>query len=194
MNRMAVMAAVTVLLGGCDNLDLERMIDQERVDVYEQSRVFEDRMAMQVPPEGTIPRSRNLAYGPEATGIQDGRYIQQIPIPVTRELLERGRDRFSIFCAACHGVLGNGASKVAENMALRPPPSLLDPPVSGYLPGRLFTIITDGYGLMPSYAVELSRTDRWAVIAYVQALKLSQHANVNELPPQMRRATREALQ
>jgi mono/diheme cytochrome c family protein len=94
----------------------------------------------------------------------------------------RGRNRFDIYCAACHGRLGDAASKVAENMTLRKPANLLTAPYLTYPPGRIAAAIAEGYGLMRSYAAELPVEDRWAVVAYVKALQLSQHATLGELP------------
>lgn len=111
-----------------------------------------------------------------------GRLAERIPIPVTPELLRVGRERFDIHCAACHGALGDGASPVARKMQLRPPPSLHLARIRAFSPGRLFQVVQYGYGLMPSYAGVLSLRERWAVVAYVQALQLSQYARVAELP------------
>lgn len=194
MKLEILMAVFVCLWGACDCIDLERMISQQRVDVYEESAVFENGMAMQAPPQGTVPRGRLLGTGPQATGLVGDQYVAEIPIPVDQALLEHGRERFEIFCAACHGLLGNGASKVAENMALRPPPSLVDDPVRQLLPGHIFQVITRGYGLMPSYASKLSQHDRWAVIAYVQALKLAHEVPLRSLPQAVQREAKAALQ
>jgi hypothetical protein len=115
-------------------------------------------------------------------------------LPVTRELLERGRDRFAIFCAPCHGVTGDGDSDVAENMTLRKPPSIHDPSTRAFPPGRIFAAVTRGYGLMPSYAALLSIGDRWAVVAFIGALQLSQEIGRAELPDGLRREAAAVLQ
>lgn len=182
-------------LGGCGgcgewNLDLERMIDQPRFTSYEQCEVCPERSIMMMPPAGTVPRSEQLGPVAVVRGRAGGAYLAQIPIPVDRRVLERGRDRFEIYCAACHGRLGNGSSQVAENMALRKPANLLDAPYLDYPPGRIFSTITSGYGLMRSYAGELPADDRWAVVAYVQALQLSQHLALGDLPPRAQHEAR----
>ena len=103
-----------------------------------------------------------------------------IPLPVTRKLLELGRKRFDITCATCHGPLGDGDSIVARQMSLHPPPSLhryVNKP-SGYF----YEVISKGFGMMASYAAELSVEERWAVVAYVRALQLSQLTPIGELP------------
>ena len=174
--------------GGCGawDLDLERMIDQPKFTTYQPCEVCPGGSIMMTPPAGTVPRGEPTAPTPLVLGRQAGRYLDTIPITVTRAVLERGRNRFDIFCAACHGRLGNGVSEVAENMTLRRPANLLTAPYTDYPPGRIFTSITQGYGLMRSYAGELPIADRWAVVAYVQALQLSQHAELDALPAQIR--------
>lgn len=157
---------------------------QNKVEAYQASPLPGESLAMRHPPAGTVPyRSAvPLAIG---TGLaEDGRPVAESPVPVTAATLARGRARFDVLCAACHGVLGDGESQVALNMALRKPPSLhafRDVP-----DGHLFRVVTNGFGLMPSYANELSVEDRWAVVAYVRALQLSQHATVDQLPPEAR--------
>ena len=174
--------------GGCGawDLDLERMIEQPRFATYEACEICPGGTIMMTPPAGAVPRGAQIAPVPLVLGRQAGRYLDRIPIDVTRGVLERGRNRFDLFCAACHGRLGNGVSKVAENMMLRRPANLLTAPYTDYPPGRIFTSITEGYGLMRSYAGELPVADRWAVVAYVQALQLSQHVDLDALPAQHR--------
>src|SRR5207253_836214 len=100
-------------------------------------------------------------------------------LPVDRAFLERGRGRYEIFCGACHGLRGDGRSQVALAMELRAPPSLIDPPVDHFPPGRLFRVASDGFGLMPAYAGELDVVERWEVVAYLSALKLSQSVRLD---------------
>ena len=109
-----------------------------------------------------------------------------IPIDVDRALLRRGRERYRIFCGVCHGARGDGSSQVAENMELRPPPNLLEEPYRGYPPGRIYGAIREGYGLMPAQAGALTVEDRWAVVAFVQALQLGQRARLVDLPAPLR--------
>jgi mono/diheme cytochrome c family protein len=107
-------------------------------------------------------------------------------VPVDLALLQRGRNRFRIYCATCHGPLGDGASQVAENMKLRKPPSLHEARLVDYPPGRMYRVIAEGYGLMPAYADELGVNDRWAVVAFIGALQMSQQVALLELPESLR--------
>lgn len=181
---MRLVAASLVLVLGCSvegtfaepTPGLHRMLEQPRCDTYEASDFFADRMTMRIPPEGTI------AYG----------HVERSEPPsLDRALLERGQDRFEIFCAPCHGALGDGETPIAEDMALRPPPSLHEPRIVALSDDDLYARTTEGFGLMPSYAAQLPPHDRWAVVAYVRALQLSQRTPIAWLPPGHRRAIEE---
>ncbi len=108
------------------------------------------------------------------------------PIPVSRKLLELGRKRFDITCATCHGPLGDGNSIVATQMALRPPPSLIKAQYVQKPAGYIYEVVTKGFGLMASYASELTVEERWAVVAYLRALQLAQNTPAAALPPDVR--------
>lgn len=185
--RLAAVSAAALALAGCPRLD--PMQRQQKVKAYQASRYFADGLGMRAPPEGTVPHAPLLP--PEiATGLgEDGRPVALAPIPVDAKLLARGRARFDVTCAACHGLLGDGESQVALNMSLRRPPSLhayRDVP-----DGHIFRVVSEGFGLMPSYARELSVEDRWAIVAYVRALQLSQYATLDQVPPDQRRKLEE---
>jgi mono/diheme cytochrome c family protein len=156
--------------------------------------LFRDGRALQTPPAGTVARQQAIGPSDYAEGMHLDNYVDHIPVPIDLALIERGQQRFEIFCAACHGLLGDGDSKVAENMTLRRPRSLHDPEVRQYPPGRIYRVITHGYGLMPAIGWQLPIGDRWAVVAYVRALQLSQSAELAALPEPVRREAQEALQ
>jgi mono/diheme cytochrome c family protein len=108
--------------------------------------------------------------------------------------VERGRRRFETFCAPCHGVLGDGRARVAANMTLRQPPSLVGERARSFAAGRIFQVITQGYGLMPRYSDEMPATDdRWAVVAYLRALQTSRGVAARSLPPALRARAEEEL-
>jgi len=165
---------------------LERMLKQEKALPYDQDLALPKGMTMQQPPEGTMPINVSLGDPLLNLGIANGHYADKIPVHVDRALVETGRQRFNVICAACHGVLGDGASAVANKMALRKPPTLLVAPVRDYPPGHIFEAVQRGYGLMPSYRVELSVQETWAVVAYVRALQLARFARASDLTPQLR--------
>lgn len=175
------------------SFDFERMREQPRFDPYEPSPYFANGTIMQHPPEGVVPRKRIL--GPEelVEGQSAGVAVAQLPVALDAALLKRGRNRYDIFCAPCHGVIGDGDTKVSENMRLRTPPALIDEPYTEYPPGRIYQAIVKGYGLMRSYRYELDVTERWAVVAYVQALQMSQNARWAALPGEIRAKAKEQL-
>jgi len=181
---MRGLAATLALLAltACPSLD--PMWRQQKYEAYQEDASAPGGIAMRHPPAGTVPY-RSAVDPVLATGLgPDGRAVALLPLPVTAELLARGRSRFDVHCAVCHGVLGDGESQVALNMSLRKPPSLhayRDVP-----DGHLYRVATSGFGLMPGYASALSVEDRWAVVAYVRALQLSQYAAVERLPPEAR--------
>jgi mono/diheme cytochrome c family protein len=158
--------AVLMLLCACDNRQVLRAPDPSLSRMLKQNRTSPYGGEMRTPPPGTVPRDD----------------VDDAPPPRTRELLAAGRARFETICAACHGIIGDGRSVVATKMSLRAPPSLLTPRT----PSDLYTTMTQGYGLMPSYADMLEPRERWAVAAYVQALQLSQRAPIAALPPDVR--------
>jgi mono/diheme cytochrome c family protein len=188
--RVVAAAVLAIALTGCPRLD--PMQRQPKQRAYQPSDVFSDGMAMRQPPAGTVPYGAVLEPA-VATGLgPDGRPLARAPVAPTPELLARGRTRFEILCAACHGLMGDGESQVALNMALRRPPSLhayRDVP-----DGHIYRVVSNGFGLMPSYASELSVADRWAVVAYVRALQLSQRASLDQVPPDARRRLQEEAQ
>jgi len=164
---------------------LERMLRQEKRLPYDEDPALPGGMTMLQPPDGTLPVDAPL--DPLVSeGVRDGHWAERIPIPLSRAALEQGRRRFDVFCATCHGALGDGRSVVADKMALIKPRDLLAGTVRAYPPGRIFQTVRQGYGLMPSYRVQLTVDQTWSVVAYLRALQLSRGARVSELPPEVR--------
>lgn len=166
------LTAMLLAVSGCldqsvTDRALQRMSEQPRYDVYEGSRFFRNRMAMQLPPDGTVPRDAVLDPGVATGRTPAGGYLAQVPVPVTAELMRLGRSRFQIYCAVCHGAAGDGQSVVASNMTERRPPPLRGT-ASSLSPGFLYEVIRNGLGRMPSYAAQLPVQQRWAVVAYVR--------------------------
>ena len=187
--RRTLRACAAVLLAACSSDTLQRMQVQPKYRPYSENPLFEDGRAMRPLPAGTVARERLEELDVPGAGGPGG-YLTQVPIPLTPELLAGGRKDFEIICAACHGLLGDGDSPVARNMSLRPPPSLhrfADRP-----PGFFYSVVTEGFGLMPSFANELPARQRWAVVAYVRALHLSQSAPLTAAPePELQRLLEE---
>jgi len=118
--------------------------------------------------------------------VQGDHYVDRFPFPITEQVLRHGKNRFMIYCVACHDPLGSGEGIVVERGYTRPPSYHVDRlrkvPV-----GYLFSVVTQGYGSMPSYRAQIPPRDRWVIVAYVRALQLSQHFPEEALPPEMRK-------
>lgn len=183
--------------GDWASLDLERMLEQRSYKAYERNPRFEDHRAMRPPPPGTVPRGRGREFlqdwQSDVPGVEGGTYLARIPMEIDLVTLRRGRNRYDLFCAVCHSPVGTGDTSVADNMSLKKPPSLVRRPVLGYPPGRIYSAITKGYGLMPAYANQLRPADRWAVVAYVQTLQLSQGSLLSELPEALQTRAKDNL-
>jgi mono/diheme cytochrome c family protein len=181
--------------GGCAgwNQVFERMINQPKARPYSPSSFFSDGRSMQPPPDDTIARE-DVVGNPRLTeGMDQSGYVKDYPLPLSMELLQRGRGRFEIYCAPCHGIRGDSTTPVADKMQLRKPPSLHEERLIALVPGQIYHVIHEGYGLMPSYDTQLPVDDRWAVVAYVKALQLSQGVPIVALPTALQEEAREAL-
>ena len=187
MKSPLLLSSVWILFSGCTSVDIDPMERQQKYKAYQETPFYEDGRVMRQPPEGTVPRERPVGAAPleQGTG-DDGQALRIIPMPITPAFLAEGRHRFEITCAACHGLLGDGNSLVARNMSLKPPPALY-PFIRSLPPGRIFQIITGGWGLMPPYAEHIPTRERWAVIAYLRALERSQNATLADVPADERR-------
>jgi mono/diheme cytochrome c family protein len=171
--RAAIFMFVGVLsLVGCTESDIDPMMRQEKFKPYWRNDNYSDGRSMRIPTQGTVPRERPLNA--------------MTPPPVTAALVQRGRERFDIHCAVCHGFAGDGDSVVASKMSLRAPPTLIDDKIRAYTVTQIFTVATEGYGYMPKYDSEIPPQDRWAIANYIKALQMSQHASVDDVPADKR--------
>jgi len=167
------LVAGSVLPAGCE----QRMTDQPKLETYESMAEHGWEDLTRQPVEGTVP------WRPPGGGdAGPGRSIT-----VTLELLRRGRERYDIFCAPCHGLAGQGDGIVVEH-GFPPPPSFHSARLRQVPPTFYYTVITQGIGKMASYAGRVPPDDRWAIAAYIQALQLSQNASPDMLPERLRNA------
>jgi mono/diheme cytochrome c family protein len=161
------------------------MHNQPRYKPLAPSRFFADGRSARTPVEGTVARGRLRADRAMYTGRAGRDFVQDIPVAVTRPLLDRGRERYNIYCAPCHGGVGDGAGMIVERGFRRPPSfhieRLRDAPA-----GQIYDVISNGFGAMASYASRVSVADRWAIVAYLRALQLSQGAVIADVPPDRR--------
>jgi mono/diheme cytochrome c family protein len=157
------------------------MANQPRYDTYEASGFFPDGTSARPIPQGTIPQGTRRSEQ-MFRGTVKGQPSTTFPFPVTMKVLERGRQRFNIFCSPCHDQLGTGAGMAVLRGFRRRPPSFHIERLRAAPPGHFFDVMTHGFGAMPSYAFQVPVEDRWAIIAYVRALQLSFDATAADVP------------
>jgi len=167
------------------------MDNQDKMKTQKANAVFADGRSMRLPPEGTVARDE-IVDDPHLTeGKVDGAWAESFPVPVDEDLLERGRERYDIYCAVCHGYSGEGDGMINDraNSLMEgtwvPPTNLVSDAVVERPVGHLYNTIRRGIRNMPPYAAQIPIDDRWAIVAYVRALQLSRGAAVvSDLSPE----------
>jgi mono/diheme cytochrome c family protein len=176
--QIPAMAILALVVTGCYRQQMAQQPGHHSPD--QPSKFFADGMANRPLERGTVARGQLFADAARFTGKIGDEFVSEFPYAVTEPMMDRGRERFNIYCAMCHGRVGRGDGKVVERGYIKPPsyhdPRLRDMPV-----GRIFDVITRGHGAMPDYASQIPSDDRWAIIAYVRALQLSQNVPAAEL-------------
>ncbi len=159
----------------------EDMQNQPRFKPLRRSNFYPDGMASRPLVPGTVARGflRNDTYF--YTGFIGKQVGDVMPFPVTQQVLERGRERFNIFCAPCHSRVGDGNGMIVQRGYRRPPSYHIDRLRQAPL-GHFYDVITNGFGAMPDYAEQVPPYDRWAITAYIRALQLSQNAPASLVP------------
>ncbi len=186
--RVAVLVFLPAagMLLGC-HLD---MYDQPRYKPLAASTFFGDSASSRLPVEGTVARGQFITDSLLATGKVSGRPATLFPFPITDSVVERGQDRFNTFCSPCHGRLADGRGMIVQR-GFPAPPSFHTDSMMVQPPGFFFDVITNGFGRMYSYAPSIPINDRWAIVAYIRALQLSQKAQIAGLPADDRKHVQE---
>jgi cytochrome c553 len=169
------LAAATLLTVACR----DDMHDQPRYKAFAATSFFGDGRSERPAIPDTVARGQLHLDEARYTGKINGKDVDYFPIQITKADLERGQERFNIYCSPCHGRLGNGHGMVVAR-GLRQPPNYLDPRLVDAPVGHFFDVMTNGYGAMYSYASRVANDDRWRIAAYIRALQLSQNA-----PPEL---------
>lgn len=170
-----------ILLGGC-RLDMHiqpKYLPEEPTDF------FSDGRSERQPVPGTVARGQlrvdELLYSGTENGVESNRF----PFPITRADLERGRERFNVYCTPCHDYTGSGRGMIVQRGFPQPPSyhilRLREAPV-----GHFYQVMTNGFGAMYSYASRIDPADRWRIAAYIRVLQLSQNATINDVPDDQR--------
>jgi mono/diheme cytochrome c family protein len=178
--RIGEWAGLLVLVAGLAGCRQD-MHDAPRYDPYEASAVFPKGSSARPLVEGTVARSDVLDDDLLTTGKIDGQLADEFPFAITRADLDRGEQRFDIYCSPCHGRTGEGNGMVVQRGYRQPPSYHIDrlrqAPV-----GHFFDVMTNGFGVMPDYRTQVPTADRWRIAAYIRALQLSEHGAVADVP------------
>jgi mono/diheme cytochrome c family protein len=176
--KLLLAATVLLLLAGCRS-DMQNQPYQRPLA---ESDFYADKRAARPLVEGTVARGDQRAdtyFYTAKIGNEDGNYM---PFPVTAEVMQRGQQRFNIYCSPCHGETGDGNGMIVQRGLQRPPSyhaeRLRKAPI-----GHFFDVMTNGYGRMLDYSQQVPPQDRWAIAAYIRALQLSQSATKADVPP-----------
>lgn len=168
------------------------MDNQPKYKAQSRNPLFADRRAMRPPVPGTVARGAALDRPDVTTGRVGDDWVAANPMPVDRDLLGRGRQRYDVFCSPCHGLTGFGDGMVARRAdelqegTWTPPTSFHTDLIRERPDGHLYNTIANGIRNMPGYGSQIPVEDRWAVVAYVRALQRSQNATVDDVPPAIR--------
>lgn len=195
--RFIVMASVVaILLAGCFQgepsskppIHINPNMDaQEKYKPQSANRFFADGRTMREPVPGTVARGELREDSEYFTGkTESGQLVKTIPVQITKQLLDRGQERFDIYCAPCHDQTGKGQGIVVKK-GFMPPPSLHLDRLREAPDGHIFDVISNGIRNMPTYRHQVHVADRWAIVAYVRALQRSQGASIKDVPQDKRK-------
>jgi hypothetical protein len=174
VRRLGFMVLAIVATAGC-RIDMHV---QPRQNPLSKSDFFVDQRSARPRVEGTVARGQLHEDTYLYTGKLGNNPGDYMPFPVTVQVLERGRERYNIYCAPCHSRVGDGNGFIPARGFARQPPSFHIDRLERAPVGYLYGVITEGYGIMPDYSSQIPAEDRWNIVAYVRALQLSQHATV----------------
>lgn len=192
LTRIAGIAIIGVAMTACQGQLSEKppihpnmnMDQQDRKEAQEVNNFFDDGRSMRQPVDGTVARGLNKTNKEYYEGVdENGEWVEEMPVAMTREMIYRGKERYEIFCTPCHGKTGGGQGIIMTGQyGYVPAPSYHDDRLRNAPDGELYSAIYNGVRSMPSYATQVPVEDRWAIVAYIRALQESQ--NVQELEMQ----------
>ncbi|HXZ79818.1 MAG TPA: cytochrome c [Terriglobales bacterium] len=174
---MVLPVLLVLVLAGC-RLDMQI---QPKVTPLRQSDFFADGRGSRPLVPGTVARGELRDDTYFYTGMVGKDPGTEMPFAVTREVLDRGQERFNIYCSPCHSRVGDGNGIIVQR-GYRRPPSYYDPKLLNAPIGHFYDVMTNGFGAMPDYSAQVAPRDRWAIAAYIRALQLSQHAPASAVP------------
>ena len=175
--KTAALLAAILLLASCR----QKMHQQPRYDPYEASDFFADGSSARPRIPGTVARG-DISGNPFLdTGKVNGLVAEGYPFEVTAAVIDRGHQRFDIYCSVCHGRVGDGNGMIPSR-GYRRPPSFHTDKLRTAVSGHYYDVMTNGFGSMPSYASQVPARDRWAIVAYIRTLQISQNATIADVP------------
>ena len=172
----ATALAATFILAGCR----QDMQNQPKFYPQRGTTLFADGRSARPQVENTVGRDQLHEDAYFYTGIQNGKEGDGLPIPLTAATLQRGQERYNVYCTPCHSRVGNGDGMIVQR-GYRPAGNFHTDRLRSAPLGHFFAVITNGYGAMPDYASQVAPADRWAVAAYIRALQLSQNAKASDV-------------
>jgi mono/diheme cytochrome c family protein len=175
--RAAAVVFAAASLAGCR----QDMHNQPKAIPLRESMFFKDTSSARPIVEGTIARGTLQDDSGFFTGKTGAVEVDALPFALTAEVLDRGEQRFNIYCTPCHGRTGQGDGMVVRR-GYRRPPSIHQDRLRNAPAGHFFDVMTNGFGAMPDYAAQIKAEDRWAITAYIRALQLSEHASLADVP------------
>ncbi len=161
------------------------MHDQPRFKPLRANSFFADGRSARPLVAGTVARGTLQEDDHLFTGRVNNEFATNFPFPITEKVIRRGQERFNIFCSPCHGQLGDGEGAIVQRGMKKPTSYHIDR-LRESPPGYFFNVITNGFGAMFDYADRIPAQDRWAIIAYIRALQLSQNAKIDDVPQEKR--------
>ena len=174
--RAVLFMSLSIATVGC-RLDMH---DQPRYEPYESSEFLPDESAALTPVPGTVARGQLREDPLLYTGMLDGKQAEVFPFDITRADLERGRERYDIYCSVCHDRAGTGQGMIVRR-GMKQPASFHESRLKSAPPGYYYSVITNGFGVMYSYRARIKPEDRWRIIAYIRALQASQSVPARDL-------------
>jgi len=181
-SHFLLLATLFLILAGC----AQQMANQPRYDPLQKSDFYPDTLSARPLPAGVISRSYVDKDELLETGMVDGKPSDQFPFPISADVLARGRQRYNIYCSPCHDYAGTGNGMAAKRGFRRFPSSFHTDAMRSNPAGHFFDVMTNGFGAMPPYANPIEARDRWAIVAYIRALQLSEWATTNDVPADQR--------
>ena len=176
-----------MFVGGCR----QDMHNEPKYVPYRSSAFFPDGLSERQQVAGTVARDQLYQGSYFDTGKINGKEGDVFPFPVTMAVMERGHERYDIYCSPCHSRVGDGEGMIVKR-GYRRAINFHDPKIASETVGHYFDIISHGFGAMPDYAAQIAPADRWAIAAYIRALQYAQNGTLADIPPESRGSLKNA--